>query len=351
MPTTLADINASSPSNQEEIRLGASRIREGREAEINTVGTEHHLTGEHKFPAKNGADFASLAVKDGRLALDGNALALELYLVNAVTLSGAGTATFAATTTVTGLGTSWASGSAPLRPGMLIYNSTDDGVGSAVAIAKVNSDTEIILSSAYGGTVGAGKAWTAVVAPAGWNKVGTLRFEEEHNPTGSHNFPFRTDLSEPPDVENGNLWFYESGGEIGVKYRTGGITKTVSGFSSAKDIIFFSSAVTKVNNLTNTSPQTVSIAADTGADTAKIAIFTFSMQSKVISSQVTGTASLGKDGNFPIVLAGEAVDSPQPGDHMASGMVFVPVNAAEEFQWKTSNTNTGLTLALVGYIK
>lgn len=70
-----------------------------------------------------------------------------------------GTATFAASTAVTGSGTSFLS---ELAPGEKIYNATNDSESDGKVIASIESDTALTLAEAYAGTTGAGK--TANVA-------------------------------------------------------------------------------------------------------------------------------------------------------------------------------------------
>lgn len=65
-----------------------------------------------------------------------------------------GTATFAASTAVVGVGTKFTT---ELAVGELIYNATDDAEGDGVAIASIESDTGLTLASSYGGTAGATK--------------------------------------------------------------------------------------------------------------------------------------------------------------------------------------------------
>jgi hypothetical protein len=66
-----------------------------------------------------------------------------------------GTLTFAASTTVTGLGTSFL---AELAPGELIFNATDDDETDAKIIASIESDTSLTLTEAYAGTTGSSKS-------------------------------------------------------------------------------------------------------------------------------------------------------------------------------------------------
>ena len=63
-----------------------------------------------------------------------------------------GTATFAASTAVTGSGTKFTT---ELAVGEKIYNAAD-AESAGVAIASIESDTALTLASSYGGTVGAG---------------------------------------------------------------------------------------------------------------------------------------------------------------------------------------------------
>ena len=65
-----------------------------------------------------------------------------------------GTATFAASTAVVGVGTKFTT---ELAVGELIYNATDDAEGDGVAIASIESDTALTLGSSYAGTAGATK--------------------------------------------------------------------------------------------------------------------------------------------------------------------------------------------------
>jgi hypothetical protein len=69
-----------------------------------------------------------------------------------------GTATFAATTAVTGQGTAWLSNAAP---GDIIYNR----LGQAAEIASVNSDTSITLAVAFGGAVQTAQAYSIYRVP------------------------------------------------------------------------------------------------------------------------------------------------------------------------------------------
>ena len=65
-----------------------------------------------------------------------------------------GTATFALTTAIVGVGTKFLS---ELAVGEKIYNATDDVEGTAKAIASIEDDTHLTLSVAYAGTTGAAK--------------------------------------------------------------------------------------------------------------------------------------------------------------------------------------------------
>ncbi len=70
---TLATLDVTLPSDTELADDGAGRIRDGRLANVTTVGLEHQLTGEHKFPS--GTTLARPAAGNaGRLYLndDGN---------------------------------------------------------------------------------------------------------------------------------------------------------------------------------------------------------------------------------------------------------------------------------------
>lgn len=96
---------------------------------IPNVGTDIYATDNYTFVANRSATPAAVALT--------------------------GTATFASSTHVVGSGTAFKS---ELRPGEKVYNSDDDATIDAVMVDYIESDTSLYLTSAYGGTTGAGKA-------------------------------------------------------------------------------------------------------------------------------------------------------------------------------------------------
>jgi hypothetical protein len=75
-------INTSQPTDVEAVALGAQRMREMRDATVNSFGEEHQLTGPHKFPqGVTGARPAS-GNSNGRLFINTARRVIEQVLGN-----------------------------------------------------------------------------------------------------------------------------------------------------------------------------------------------------------------------------------------------------------------------------
>jgi hypothetical protein len=189
------DWNETTPAGTDKRSEGDDRIRELKK-QVREV-----IERDHEFPETGGAGAAWGMHKNIRLITqttptaeathghiyqkDTGAGVLDLYfqdyLGNEIKLTSGGklvpkpdyttgTVTLAASTAVVGSGTLWKTGSPNnVVAGMLFYRAGD---AKAYIISSVTDDTNLVLSAAYEGTVGAGVAY--VITPAWGDKINTI---------------------------------------------------------------------------------------------------------------------------------------------------------------------------------
>jgi hypothetical protein len=357
----ISSLDRNVPANTEEARLGAQRIREIVAALADTHTVEHHNdSGIHKFPIKTETFFTGVNDKDGRLAVHGNDLAPKVFLGSALPYAGAGNATFTnGNANVTGSGTNWLS---VLRPGMKI-KATSHGDASYTEIARVVSDTAITLTQGYLGASESAVAWTAELLPSGWLPIGTTRFSNEHNPSGTHKIPVRTDGADPPKVENGNFWFDAAGGANRIKFRDAGTTKT-----AGHVFVWLTSPTAKVSRTDDSVSVAFTTVALSGSDLVNTghAPHTAILQCRLILTGATGAVGgwslkLRKTGsgldtpNCPTLsVFGEMPSVAGVGSPRASGLFFVPLDSSLRFDFALDKDAEALRVStevrLLGYV-